>query len=82
MQEKDAGVNEENTINRDDEMTEVGKFSKSMSFRQMMGGGEPHNLPLKDRLKDKTVPYRDLFRPGLPPLRRDDDTSRRMVKRK
>ena len=86
--EKDAGVNEvavvneENTTNMDDEVTEVGESSKSMSFRQRMRGSEPHHLPLKDRLKDKTVPYMDLFRPGPPPSRRDDDTYRRIAKRK
>ena len=45
MQEKDAGVNEvvvmneENTINMDDEVTEVGESSKSMLFRQRVKGG-------------------------------------------
>ena len=81
MQEKDAGVNEvavvnkENTTNMDDEVSEVVEPSKSMSFRQRMRGGEPYHLPLKNRLKDKMVPYRELFRPGPPPSRRNDDTS-------
>ena len=88
VQENDVGVNEcaivneEKTINMDDEVTEVGESSKSLLFRKRMRGLEPHHLPLKDRLKDKTVSYIDLFQPSPPPSRRDDDTSRRMTKRK
>ena len=80
MQEKNAGVNEdavvnkEKTTNRDNEVIEVGESSKSLSFCETMKGLSPHHLPLKDRLKDKTVPYIKLFRPGPPPSRRDDNT--------
>ena len=62
VQEKYTGVNEvdvvneENTINKVDEMTEVRKSSKSMSFQQRMRRSQPHNFPSNDRLKDKSVP--------------------------
>ena len=79
VQEKDVGVNEEKTINRDDDLNELGKSSKSLSFREKMRGLSPHHFSLKDRLKDKTVPYIDLFRPDPPSSRRDNDTSRRMT---
>ena len=54
MQENDASVNEvavlneDNMINLDNEVTEVGESSKSMSLWQKMRGGKPHHLPLKD----------------------------------
>ena len=79
---EDISVNEEKKINRDDDINELGESLKSLSFRERMRGLSPHHLPLKDRLRDKTVPYIDLFRPGPPPSRRDNDTSRIMTKRK
>ena len=79
MQEKNVGVNEEKTINRDDDLNELGKSSKNLSFREKMRRLSPHHLLLKDRLKNKTVPYIDLFRPDPPPSRRNDDTYRRMT---
>ena len=42
----------------------VGESSRSLPFCERMRGLWPHRLPLNDRLKDKTVPYMDLFRPG------------------
>ena len=87
VQEKDAGENEDSFVNDDktttNEVDEKGveKSSRSLSFRERMRGLPPHCLSLKDRRKDKTVPYIDLFRPGPPPSRRDDDISRRMAKR-
>ena len=79
---EDLGVNEKKTTNRDDKVNEIGNFSKYISFHEIMRGLSLHHLPLKDRLKDKTVPYIDLFRPGPPPSRKDDNTSKGMAKRK
>ena len=79
---ENISVNEEKTINRDDDINELGESLKSLSFRERMRGLSPHHLPLKDLLRDKMVPYIDLFRPGPPPSRRDNDTSRIMIKRK
>ena len=77
---KDAGVNEEKTTNIDDDLNEVGNSSRSLSFCGRMRGLPPHSLSLKDPLKNKTVPYMDIFWPSPPPSRKDDDTSRRMIK--
>ena len=80
MQEKDVGMNEEKTTNMDDEVNGVRESSRSLSFCKRMRELAPHHLLLKDRLKDKTVSYIDLFRPGPPPSKRDNETSRRMKK--
>ena len=88
VQEKDADVNEdahlneEKTTNEEGEVKVVGESSRSLSFRERMRGLLPHRRPLKDRMRDKTVSYIDLLRPGPPPSRRDDETSRRLAKRK
>ena len=82
VQEKDADVNEDKTTNGEDEVKVVGESSRSLSFRERMRGLSPHRRPLKDRMRDKTVSYIDLLRPGPPPSRRDDETSRRLAKRK
>ena len=75
-------VNEDKTTNMDDEAKEIEESSKFLSFRKMMKELSPHRLSLKDRLKDKTVPNTNVFRPDPPPSRRDDETSRRLAKRK
>ena len=77
---EDAFINDDKTTTREVDEKSVGKSSRSLSFREKMRRLPPHSLLLKDRLKDKTVPYMDLFRPGPPPSRRDEDTSRRMTK--
>jgi hypothetical protein len=80
--EKDVDVNEDKMISRKDEVKIVGESLRSLSFCKTMRGLSPHRRPLKDQMTDKTVSYVDLLRPGPPPSRRDDKTSRRLVKQK
>ena len=88
VQKKDVGGNEDVFVNDDKTTTKevdekgVGESSRSLSFRKRMRGLTPHCLLLKDRLKNKTVAYIDLFRLDPPPSRRDDDISRIMAKQK
>ena len=86
MPEKDVDLDEDKSIETEEEVKVVGESLKSLSFCEMMRGLSPHRRPLKDRLRDKTVSYVDLLRSGPPPSRRDDDmkseSSRRFAKRK
>ena len=54
-----------------------GECSKSLSLRQRMRV-LPHHLSLKDEIKDKTIPYSDLLRPGPP----SSDISNKYANRK
>jgi hypothetical protein len=86
VQEKDVNVNEEVDLNEDkttnmmDKVKVVGESLRSLSFHETMGELSPHRRLLKDRKRNKTVSYVDLLRPGPPPSRRDDETSRRLAK--
>jgi hypothetical protein len=81
-----AVLNEDKSIDTEQEVKVVGESSRSLSFRERMKGLSPHRRPLKDRMRDKTVSYVDLLRPGPPPSRRDDEkkseASRRLATRK
>ena len=79
---RDVNVNEDKTTEMKEKVKVVGESSRSLSFRERMRGLSPHRRPLKDRMRDKTVSYVDLLRPDPPPSRRDDEISRRLVKRK
>ena len=65
---------------RNDEVKVVGKFLRSLLFRERMRGLSPHRHSLKDRMRVKIFSYIDLLRPGPPPIGRNDETSRRMAK--
>ena len=79
---EDGFVNDDKTTNNEVDEKEVVESSKFLSFRERLRGLPPYSLTLNDRLKNKMVPYIDLFRPDPPPSRRDDDTSRKMIKQK
>ena len=64
--EQDADLEEDNSKETKQEVRVEGECSKLLSLRQRMRA-LPHHLPLKYRIKDKTIPYRDLLRPGPPP---------------
>ena len=64
--EQDAVVDENNSKETEQEVKVEGESSKIRSLREMIRA-LPHHLPLKDRIKDKTISYRDLLRPGPPP---------------
>ena len=79
---EDDDLNEDKTTNKNDEMKVIGKSLRSLSFREKMKGLSPHRRPLKYRIRDKTILYVDLLRPGPPPSTRDDKTFKRLVNRK
>ena len=68
MSEKDIDLDEDNSKETEHEVNVEGECSKSLSLRQRMRALPPHHLPLKDRIRDKTISNRDLLRPVPPPL--------------
>ena len=65
--EKDDDLDEDKSNETEQEVKVVGESSKSLSFRERMRGLSPHRRPLNDRMRDKTISYINLLRPGLPP---------------
>ena len=65
--EKDVYLNEDKSIETEEEVKVVGKSSRSLSFCEKMKGLSPHRHPLKDQMRDKTVSYIDLIRLGPSP---------------
>ena len=63
---------EEESNGEDEEVKDVADPSRALSFREKMKRLSPHRLPLKERMKDRTISYVDLLRPD-PLLRRDND---------
>ena len=60
----------------DDELNEVEQrtkpmagLTKDLSFHERMKRLSPHRLPLKERMKDRTISYVDLLRPDPLPTR-------------
>jgi hypothetical protein len=60
---------EDNSINVK-EVKVVGESSKTLHIRKNMKGLSPHRLPLKERIKDRTISYVNLLRPN--PLQKMD----------
>ena len=62
--EKPGNVDVEET-SIDIEIVKVaGESSKTLPIRKKMRGLSPHRLPLKERMKDRTISYVDLLRPN------------------
>ena len=78
MSEKDVDLDEDKSNETEQEVKVEGESSKSLSFRQRMRALSPHHLPLKDRIKDETVSYMDLLRPGPP----SSESSKKYAKQK
>jgi hypothetical protein len=78
MPEKDANLDEDKSIETKQEVKVVGESSKSLLFSERMRGLSLHGRPLKDRMREKTVSYIDLLRPGPPPL----ESSKKFAKQK
>ena len=68
--EMDGG---EESNGEDEEVKDVADPSKALSFRKKMKRLSPHCLPLKERMKDRTISYVDLLRPDPLPRRDNDD---------
>ena len=62
---------EENSINMEEVKIAV-ESSRALSFRERMKRLSPHCLPLKERMKDRTISYVDLLWPDPLPSRMDD----------
>ena len=76
---------EDNSI--DVEEVEIAmESSKTLSFREKMKTLSLHCLPLKERMKDRTISYIDLLRSDPLPTRTNDEwkprSSRRLARRK
>ena len=54
-------LNEEKSIDTEEEVKVVGKSLRSLSLCERMKRLSPHRRPLKDRMEDKTVSYVDLL---------------------
>ena len=51
----------------------MAELTKDLSFRERMKRLSPHRLPLKERMKDRTISYVDLLRPDPLPTRLEQD---------
>jgi hypothetical protein len=82
--EADDGVelNEEISNDMEKDVKVVDESLRFLSFFERMKGLSPHHRHLKDQMRDKTVSYVNLLRPGPPPSRRDDKPSRRLATQK
>src|SRR6202022_4131971 len=72
---------DDNSIDIED-VKVVGESSRNLPFRKKRRGLSPHRLPLKERMKDRTISYVDLLRPNpLPKMdpRRKPGTSTRLA---
>jgi hypothetical protein len=74
-------LNEEKSIDMEEEVKVEVKFSRFLLFCERMKGLVPHCRQLKDRMKDKTIFYVDLLQPGPPPSRITDEMKPQASKR-
>ena len=51
----------------------MAELTKDLSFCERMKRLSPHRLPLKERMKDRTISYVDLLRPDPLPTRLEQD---------
>jgi hypothetical protein len=65
VEEREEVEDEDNTVDKQEEVTEVVDSSQPLSFCESMRGLSPHPLPLGERMKDRTISYVDLLRPNL-----------------
>jgi hypothetical protein len=75
---KDVDLDENKSNETEHEVKVEGESSKSLSIRERMIGMSLHHRPLKDRMRDNTVSYMHLLRPGPPP----SESSKKYAKRK
>jgi hypothetical protein len=53
-----------------EEVKVAGEFSKTLPIRKKLRGLSPYQVPLKERMKDRTISYVDLLQPN--PLQKMD----------
>ena len=59
----------------------MAELTEDLSFRERMKRLSPHRLPLKERMKDRTISYVDLLRPNPLPTRLEQDPMPRVSRR-
>ena len=59
----------------------MAELTENLSFRERMKRLSPHWLPLKERMKDRTISYVDLLRPDPLPTRLEQDPMPRVSRR-
>ncbi len=59
--EKDADLDEANSNETEQDVKVEDASLESLSLRQRMRALPPHHLPLKERMRDKTISYRNLL---------------------
>ena len=57
------------------------EIPKVLSFRERMKRLSPHQLPLKERMKDQTINYIDLFHSDPLPSRLEEDRVSQVCRR-
>lgn len=75
-------LNEDKTTTRKNDVKVVSKSLRSLSFCEKMRRLLPHRCPLNNCMRDKMSLFIGLFRPGTPPSKRDNETSRQSANRK
>ena len=64
----------------------MAELTEDLSFRERMKRLSPHRLPLKERMKERTISYADLLRRNPLPTRLEQDpmpqVSRRLALQK
>ena len=76
--DQDADLDEDNSKKMEHEVKVEGESLKYLSWRQKIRALPPHHLPLKERIKNKTISYMNLLRPNPPP----SDLSKKYANRK
>ena len=59
----------------------MAELTEDLSFRERMKRLSPHRLPLKERMKDRTINYVDLLRSDPLPTRLEQDPMPRVSRR-
>ena len=65
--------NEEESKDVEQGIKPMAELTKALSFSERMKRLSPHQLPLKERIKDRTFSYVDLLRPNSLPARIEED---------
>ena len=78
VEEREEVEDEDNTVDEEEEVNEAVDSSKPLSFCESMRGLSPHPLPLRERMKDRTISYVDLLRPNpvSPPRSNEEHAAR------
>ena len=73
--------NEEESKDVEQGTEPMAKLTKALSFSEMMKRLSPHRLPLKERMKDRTINYIELLRPDPLLTKLEEDPMPRVSRR-